>query len=143
MNKKKVICIIGSLVSMGAVFAPIVGFDALGDLGDITHIQDGGGDGIIVFIFAILSLLLGLFGRYRWLWLTGLGSLAIIGFTYSNFQAGMSDPEGNPFLKLAEFKWGWIPLVLGSVLILVSAALKGPKKEVAAVETEAETPTEE
>lgn len=73
------------------------------------------------------------------MWLTGVGSLAVLVFTFINFQMRMADAKkqmelelaDNPFRDLADMalqsvqlQWGWALLIVGSVLLIVSAAMK-------------------
>ena len=77
---------------------------------------------------------------YRELWITSLGSAAILAFTFFNLQSKISQItteleteslKDNPFRGLAEFamqsvqlEWGWAVLVIGIVLLIAVAAMK-------------------
>jgi hypothetical protein len=84
-------------------------------------------------------LALALLRKYRGLWFTGLGSAAVLLFTFIMFQIRVSEMQsemnrqlaGNPFAGLAknmaqavQLQWGWALLVVGAVLLVCSAAMK-------------------
>ena len=97
------------------------------------------GDGVIVLILAAISLILVLLKKFKGLWFTGLGSMAIMTFTFINFQMALTntkiqmetDLAGNPFRGIADMamqsvqiQWGWVLLIIGAVLVITSAAIK-------------------
>jgi hypothetical protein len=45
--------------------------------GTMNYFQNGKGDGTIVLILAVISLILVLIKRYKALWFTGIGSLVV------------------------------------------------------------------
>jgi hypothetical protein len=76
---------------------------------------------------------------YRELWITSLGSVAILAFTFFNLQSKMSqmraqvetDLKDNPFRGLADLaiqsvqlQWGWAVLVIAVVMLIAAAAMK-------------------
>jgi hypothetical protein len=118
------------------VFAPIVSAPIIGN---INYFQNGKGDGVIILALAVISVFLTLTKRYRLLLITGVGSLAVLAFTFINFQRRVSSArsemrEGmanNPFrglgdamLSTVQIQWGWAVLIIGAVLLLASAMLK-------------------
>ncbi len=128
--------LIGSVVLFVGVFTPIVSVPILGNA---NYFQNGQGDGTIILVFAVISLIMALMEKYKVLWFTGSASLAIILFTLINFQTKMSQFKAdmeleladNPFRGLADMaissvqlQWGWALLVVGATLIIISAALK-------------------
>ena len=128
--------LIGSIVLFIGVFTPIVSVPMMGN---INYFQNGKGDGSIILLFAVISLILVLTKRYNGLWFTGIGSLGIMLFTFINFQLKMSQAkadmgselEGNPFRGLADMamqsvqlQWGWAILIVGAALLISSAAIK-------------------
>lgn len=73
-----------------------------------------------------------------------VGSLAVMAFTFINFQMKMADMKsqmvselaGNPFRDLADMaiqsvqlQWGWTLLIVGAGLVIASAAMKDETKE--------------
>ena len=128
--------LIGSIILFVGVFTPIVSVPIVGTL---NYFRNGQGDGVIVLILAAISLVLVLTQRYRGLWITGAGSIAVCLFTLIEFQSRMSqiktDMEselaGNPFRGLADIavqsvqlEWGWALLFGGAVLVIAAAAIK-------------------
>jgi hypothetical protein len=110
-------------------------------MGNMNYFQNGKGDGVIILILAVISLILTLTKKYRGLWLTGIGASAVMLFTFVNFQSKLgqlksqmdTDLSGNPFRGLLDMavqsiqlQWGWAVLLVGAVLLIVAAALKHP-----------------
>ena len=106
------------------MFVPIVSVPFVGDM---NYFQNGKGDGVFILILAIVSLISIFAKKYKALWFTGPGSLAILIFTFSNFQVRMADVKkqmelelaDNPFRDLADIalqsvqlQWGWALLIV-------------------------------
>jgi hypothetical protein len=128
-SKKQIAGLVGSIVLFIGVFCPIVSIPMIGS------INYSKGDGIIILVFAAISIIVTLIKKYEWLWFTGLGSLGVILFTFVNFQMKMSEMKsklaGNPFSGLADvvlqsvqLQWGLGILIIGIILIIVAAILK-------------------
>jgi len=83
MNTKQLLGLIGSIILFVGVFAPIVSVPIMGNM---NYFQNGKGDGTIVLLLAVVSLVLVLAKKYKGLWITGLGSLAVMAFTFINFK---------------------------------------------------------
>lgn len=144
----KLLGIVGSIILFIGVFMPIVSAPIVGNL---NYFQNGKGDGILIIALALASILLILSNKYGGLWITGFGSLGVLGFTYYNINSKMSaakdmmDRElaGNPFRGLADvalqsfqIQWGWAILIIGAVLV-ISAAISGKSRLAEAKNTEA------
>lgn len=138
LARKQMLGLIGSLILFVGVFTPII---SLPIVGSMNYFQNGKGDGVIILALAICSLILTLTKRYRGLWFTGTGSLAVMIFTFINFQVRMSEMQaqmesqlsGNPFRGLADMaihsvqiQWGWAVLIVGAGLVIAAAATKVP-----------------
>lgn len=136
METRQTLGLIGSILLVIGVFMPIV---SLPIIGSINYFQNGHGDGVIVLILGVISLILTLTKKYGALWFTGLGSLAVMAFTFINFQMRMSQAReemqralgNNPFRGLADaalqtiqIQWGWAVLVLGAALVIAAAIVK-------------------
>jgi hypothetical protein len=136
MGTKQILGLIGSIILFIGVFTPVLSIPIMGN---ITYFQNGKSEGTIVLVLAVVSLILVLAKKYRWLWITGLGSVAVIALTFFNYQMKMSDMKakmganlaGNPFKGLAEMamqsvqlQWGWAMLIVGAGLVIASAAIK-------------------
>lgn len=143
MPPRQILGLVGSVILFLGVFAPIVSAPIVGN---INYFQNGKGDGVIILVLAVISVFLTLTKRYRFLLITGVGSLTVLAFTFINFQGRMSSArselrEGmanNPFrglgdamLSTVQIQWGWAVLIIGAVLLLASALLKeeGAKSE--------------
>ena len=141
MSKKQMFGIIGSVFLIVGVFMPIVSVPIVGS---INYFMNGKGDGVVVLVLAIISLVLVFAKKYKPLWLTGFASLGMMAFTFLNFQTRMSTAKsdlnaelaGNPFASLGQMaldtvqiQFGWIVLVIGAVLVLCSAAIKEDRLE--------------
>lgn len=129
----KTVGIVGSLVLLLGVFAPIV---RLPMIGSMNYFRNGSGDGVILIAMAILSLLFIFREQPAKLFWTASASLATLTFTFLYFNWKMYQMRsemdkslaGNPFRGLAELaqssiqiEWGWIILVLGAGLLFLSA----------------------
>jgi hypothetical protein len=136
MTNRQLLGILGSAILFIGVFMPMVKLPVVGDM---NYFQNGRGDGVIILVLAVISFLLVLIGWYRELWITSLGSAAVLAFTFFNFQSKMSQAttqletelKDNPFRGLADLavqsvqlQWGWAVLVIGIVLLIVVAAMK-------------------
>ena len=142
MNTKKLLGLIGSLALFIGVFTPTFSYMVgIVDGGNISYFHSGRGEGIIVLILAGISLLLVLTGKFQGLWFTGLGSLAVMLFTFFDFQGWLpqtgleSEIADNPFKELlgriyseavhtVQLEWGWAVLILGAAFVITSAAMK-------------------
>lgn len=135
-NTRLLLGLIGSITLFIGVFAPIVSMPIVGS---INYFQNGKGDGVIVLIFALISFVIVLTKKYTWLWLTGLGSIGAMLFTFVRFQSKISELKsnmnsqlaGNPFRGFADaainsiqLQWGWALLIVGAGFLIASAALK-------------------
>ncbi|MBM4026326.1 MAG: hypothetical protein FJ280_13130 [Planctomycetes bacterium] len=136
MDRRQMLAIIGCFVLFVGVFAPLISIPIMGSM---NYFQNGRGDGIIVMGFAVVSLAAALARRFKWLWLTGVGSLGMLGFTLFNFQYRFSKMkaemnkglEDNPFRGLADLavqsvqmQWGWAVLLVGGVMLLIAAGMR-------------------
>ena len=108
-------------------------------VGNMNYFQNGKGDGTIILVLAVISLILVLTKKYNGLWFTSIGSIGVMLFTFINFQSKISQVKAdmdseladNPFRGLAEMamqsvqlQWGWALLVVGAALVIASAAIK-------------------
>lgn len=125
----------GATLLFLGVFMPFVRVPVMGS---INYFRNGQGDGVIILILSVVTVLFTLYKKYSALWFTGFGSLIVIVITFINFHLKMTDARtsvkqdlaDNPFAGLGEalvgsiqLDWGWAILILGVVLTLVSAGL--------------------
>jgi len=135
---KQILAILGALLLFVGVFLPIVSMPIVGSL---NYFHNGQGDGTIVLMLAVISIILAITRRFRGLWVTGLCSVGLLLFALVNFLIRMSqlrdqmqtELADNPFRGLADvavnsvqLQWGWAVLMLGGILIVVAAAMQGP-----------------
>lgn len=136
LSIRQVLALGGSVVLALGVFAPLVSLPLVGSL---NYFQNGHGDGVLVLIFAMSAFVEALTKNYRWLWVSGLGSLATITFAFITFQAKLSEISSNTNTELAgdplkgltdlalqsvQLQWGWALLMLGTLALLVAAAMR-------------------
>lgn len=141
MPIKQVIGLLGSILLILGAFSPIVKIPFVGQL---NYINNGHGDGVIVLVLGIISILLVLFKKYNPLALTGIVSFGMISFTYFNIQNLlkeskshlMRDLSGNPFKGLAEglmnsvqIEWGFAIVIIGAILVLITPMIKDVSNE--------------
>ena len=142
--KKQILAILGSALQFVGVFLPIVSVPILGSL---NYFQNGKGDGSFILILAGISIVLALTRLFGGLWFTGGTSVALLLFTLFRFIHGLGTlreevksgiSEDALFGKLAsgladtafnsiQLQWGWAVLLLGSILVVVAAAIRIPE----------------
>ena len=126
--------VLGSLILVVGVFLPIVRIPVAGT---INLFRNGEGDGVYILALALISLALTLRRAFRWLCVTALLALLIVGADFLDSmlkirkaKASMAtELEGNQFRGLAEaalqgveMQWGWGVLLAGVVLLLIAAS---------------------
>ncbi len=148
MPLRQILGLVGSLILFIGVFTPII---SLPIVGSMNYFQNGRGDGVIILVLAAFSVFLTLTKRYRFLLFTGGGSLAILAFTFINFQYRMSQMQSqmkesmanNPFgglgeamLNTVQIQWGWAVLIIGAALLIAAALLKPTPSEIESEQTD-------
>lgn len=131
--------IAGGLLLIIGCFSPILS----SPLGPVTIIFAGNTCGMVLLFLAIVSLVLAILGRDRELLATGLASLGLIGYRLVEIWYGLSKLQtqidqfktegvfanafaqlvGQTMIKSIQISWGWIPLVLGALLVVLPGAL--------------------
>ena len=135
MDKKQTIGYAGTLLLALGVFMPII---SVPFLGNVNYFQNGKGDGTVLLIVAVITAILIWRNLYNLVLVAGIISLGLLGYTFYNFNQKMSEVQtqmnqsltNNPFRGIADamvgrvqMEYGWIVLVIGSVLLIVSAAI--------------------
>lgn len=135
---KQSIAILGASLLLIGVFLPLVSMPLVGS---VNYFHNGEGDGPIVLVLAVMSIILALTRRFGGLWITGLCSVGLPLFYLFHLLSGVSqireqmktELADNPFRGVADvvtnsvqFQWGWAVLILGGALIVVAAAMRGP-----------------
>jgi len=131
---RQILGIVGAIVLFIGVFTPIVSIPFMGNM---NYFQNGKGDGVIVIILAILSLVAVLIKKDVILFFSSLGCLGILTFTFVHFKIGMirmvanASSSDNMFAGLAQLatqsvqlQWGWALLVVGACLTFTPIFLK-------------------
>ena len=142
---RRVLAIVGSLLLVIAPFATLASAPILGR---ITLFQRGGGVGTILLVAALVALGLSVFGKYGWLWvsgLVGLNSIAnLFNYFWFRYPEAMENyrrqTAGNPFGSLGEVTlgninpdWGAAVLLIGTIVSLGVAASLGVRKAVLSI----------
>ena len=130
MEKRQLIGLIGVALVCVGVFMPFVDLPIVGSR---SYLQNGKGDGALMFVIAAVSLVLILSRNFHALWFTGLASLGTLCYTYINFHRTLSrmkfESLANLVVESAEFRWGGGVLVVGA-FVLLAAAAKKPREPV-------------
>jgi hypothetical protein len=123
--------LVGSAILFVGVFTPLVSTPIIGT---IYYFYNGHGDGVVILVLAGISVVLSLLKWYRGLWATGLASLALLAFTFTTFQLGMSQFHAaaddlfviagmrEVMFESVQLQWGWAVLVVGGILVVAAAA---------------------
>lgn len=146
MIKKQILGILGAIFLLIGVFAPMVKIPLLGN---ISFFDNNKFTGILIVIFALISLFFIFTRRFRFLWLSSIASLAVMGYTAWEAQKPLSSIKSKTSKVLGErltgkitdkitdkaidyvhIQWGLIFLILGLILIIISAVLPTTKKVV-------------
>jgi len=132
---EKTLGILGSILLLIGVFTPII---SLPIIGNINYFHNGQGDGVILLVLSLISLVLVFRGEYKLLWWTGGSSflVIIVGLIIfstriyqlqSNVEQELPDNAFgglvNAAVQSAELQWGWIIIILGASLITGAAAI--------------------
>jgi len=136
MSARQIIALTAAALLFFGVFTPVVSIPVMGTM---NYFQNGKGDGVIILVVAAASAVLALMNRFGGLWVTGLVSAGVLGFTFYNFHARLDELKsqmdsqlaGNPFRGIADaavqavqLQWGWSVLALGTLLLFVAAAMR-------------------
>jgi hypothetical protein len=130
----------GAALLFIGVFCPLISIPIAGTM---NYFQNGSGDGKFILVFVAATVVLCLMKKFTLLWITGIGSAGLIGYTFFNLQIGLSDAKqriqddlaDNPFAGLAtmavesiQIQWGFAVLAIGAVLVLAAAGMPQTKR---------------
>jgi uncharacterized protein YjbI with pentapeptide repeats/type II secretory pathway pseudopilin PulG len=136
LDLSQILGIVGSILLFLGAFAPVVSFPIVGS---INFLKNGTGDGLILIALAVASVFFIFRRMYQWVWLSGLGALAVVSLNFIFLQVKLSEMQlrmqnelaGNPFKGIADLavqsihlEWGWAILLIGSGLVIAAAYLK-------------------
>lgn len=125
MRTKQISGIVGSALLVIGVFLPIFKVPLLGT---INYVANGRGDGVILLVLGVVSIILSFTEKYRFLWATGVAGGCVAGFTIYKFQSGMSELAASmpraygAMPAMVQMQWGWGVIILGLLLIFAAAA---------------------
>jgi len=129
--------LMGAFIMIVGIFAPIVSVPIVGEINYFNH---GKGDGMIVALIGVISIVLVLTKQYVWLALSGLSSLAVLGYTAMTIQNHLGSLRieittsstneafqglANSLIAQVTFEWGFALLIVASIMVLISAFVKG------------------
>ncbi|WP_440949537.1 hypothetical protein [Methanosphaerula subterraneus] len=126
-GRTQLLGVAGGLMLVIGCFSPVMSTP----MGSITMMFAGNTLGRVLLIIAIVSLVLTVLGQYRYLLVTGLASLGVTGYELYQFQTqigqlktgGVASAVAQTLAQSVQFSWGWVPLFLGALLIMLSGAL--------------------
>lgn len=134
-KRKLTLALAGTALLGVGVFLPIVSMPMVGS---VNYFANGRGDGIVVIILAAGAAALALTKRFKLVTFVGLASLALVTFTLFRLISGLNSARaemekslsGNPFkglgdafLSSIQVQWGWLPLVVGSFLVMAAGLI--------------------
>lgn len=140
-NKKQLFGVAGGLLMIVGVLMPVISIPIAGS---ITYFNNGQGDGAIVGIAGLLSVILASVKKFGALWITGIGGLAVTIFSFVAVLVKLDQVrsqmlaklEGNPFSGLAEglmasvqLQYGWAVLLIGCLGVVSAAAIRQSETE--------------
>lgn len=144
MLKKQMLGILGSILLLIGVFAPMIRIPILGN---ISFFENNKLAGVLIVILAIISIFLAFTKRLKLLWFTSIALLAVMGYTAWEAQKPLSSIKSKTSKILGEkltdkitdkitdkamdyvhIQWGLILLVFGLILIIIATALPMAKK---------------
>lgn len=111
LNKGQELGLMGSIVLMIGVFAPLANIPIVGS---VNYYMNGQGDGVFILGLAIVSLMFAAFDWRKLLWLTGGASVALTGIALVRASEIFSG-------KFVTISWGWVVLLAGSGILFLSA----------------------
>lgn len=124
---------------MIGVFAPAISFPVTGSMNyfnSLNFFLRTSSDGFIIVVLAMLSFILTLTKRIKFLVLTGGLSLTIVIVTFFNVRSLIGSiradiipaMENNLFgggmLDMIQFEWGWPVLLIGAITLMTAAFMK-------------------
>lgn len=134
MTLKQVLALLGTALTIGGVFMPLASIG-----GYSTNLfMDGTGMGMVVVVFAGLSVISALAYFNKVLWVTGIGALGSVVYSFFTFKTMLYEMVTAPGANLIDAASevtkanvtyevsAWIMLFLGSAAILVSAIVYLP-----------------
>ena len=134
----RILGIVGGVLLVIGVFCPIAEMSLQGTITSITFKGGVGGESwqaTILIVIGVAGIALAALRRTKLVLFPGILALAILAYEYFNFKTIISkmvfvSRTADPRLQ-NEFsmKWGWMVLLLGSLVLLSSAATRSDAPE--------------
>ena len=129
--------LIGAFMMILGAFAPIISVPLAGGQ---NYFQNGQGDGVLMMLLGIISLVLIVARYYGYLIITGILGLLVLGYLYVSFRGTIREAQekisayeaydpigtslGEVFVENIHIDWGFAVLLAASVMIIVASFLK-------------------
>ena len=135
-EKKTLFGVTSSVLMIVGTLCPVA---TLPFAGTINYVGNGRGDGVMIIVIGVVSVLFTLTQKYRLLRFLACSSLCLMFFTIFRFQFRISsvsssmreELEGNPFGGIVQaavssvgLGWGWILLISGAVMLLLTSFIE-------------------
>lgn len=136
MDRRQITGVLGSAILGLSVFPPMIRVPFMGNL---NYFQDRQGEGIAILVLAVVSLTLVILKKYKLLWLSGMGSIGVLLYSYLNIHIKISQIENdleselakNVFREMTEMaidtiqiEWGLFVLITSVFLLFLTAVIK-------------------
>ncbi|MDR6218419.1 FxLYD domain-containing protein [Deinococcus soli (ex Cha et al. 2016)] len=135
MSTRLTLALIGAALLLIGVFCPFVTAPIVGS---VTLFNTGRGDGVILLVLAVLAATFALLRRPTWNWLTAGAAGGLLAFTTLRMTLSLTGMReamaidsntitaaiGSAFSQSVQISFGLPILILGVILLGVSAALK-------------------
>ncbi len=120
MERRQIIGGVGAVLIATGMFVPLVRLQ----LGGVTYLRDGGGDGMMLAL-ALVALALAMRNHCAWLLPTAFTVIAVLLTTIKTARFTLVPPGWLPEARPQDVRmeWGSGVVLLGAVLLLVSALL--------------------
>ena len=110
LEAKQLIGIAGTATTFIGVFTPI---EKLELIGNSSLIGSNIFFGMVILVLCMITLILSLINRCRWLWATGVGIILAIAAAMTSLLS-----------KDASLQWGWGVLFVGAFFIIAAAVVE-------------------
>jgi hypothetical protein len=130
MNSR-ILGIVGSVLIIFSIFLPRVSIFGI-NISYFDSIKSGSGpEGFIFLGLGVISLILALLDKIRFLIATGILTLGYLTVSFIKYKLTMkeitrdvSDELTSQLTGLVQLRWGWAVLVLGGLLLVVAGIMK-------------------
>lgn len=127
----RLFAIIGSALLALGIFMPFLGVRYFKDQ---TYWQLSQTGAIILIALAVISIVIALYRKFSWLYITGGGALGLLVYSIQQVEtkkAGMladvtQSLNGSPlkglgtgFVKSLDYRYGWAVMLLGAVILIL------------------------